>query len=811
MHTKRSLLWPSVTAAVGAILLFIALPDAWKTWAPAPLRQASMHFGLDLVGGTQLDFRISEQEMQDQITRLQQEIDQLTAQGTDSERIAILQNQLRSTEEQQETIVESIRTVLERRINALGVSEAVITPSYFGDEKHLLVECPGVVDTQECIATVGKTIQLEFKEEFTEPTAEFEQGVRDRVRQAERRITVSGATLDVVGQDLGSTLGVAYTPREWLFKGDLPKGLEDVWNMQTGRVIRREGSLTIPDQDESGNPVERTIPGIFLAEVLEPKTQTGRLINEAPTAFAFLAEQKKLTYTPHINAPLDESIPEAVRNLIAGMEGGDMQSVSLPDGSASVIFLRGRVPGQEQMSASHILIAYKGAMGADEKVSRSKEEAQTLAQEIKEQLDGGANFATLARQHSDDTGNAADGGDLGSFGRGAMVPAFETAAFALEQGVISNPVETPFGFHVIRADTAASLTKDVASYDELRFTGIGAKTEADTVLADLTAGRIRKMEDAVSLRTIFFSLLPTGWKDTSLTGKHFRSAAVTMDPTTNLPVVQIAFDEEGGRLFQELTKNNVGKRIAIFVGGDLVSAPTVQQEIMGGTAIITGSANFDEARTLAQDLNTGAIPAPIYLAGQHTIEATLGAEALRTSVEAALIGIVLLMLYMVLVYRFLGLLADVALGVYALLFLVILKLPLFFFSSQHIVLTVAGMAGIILSIGMAVDANVLIFERIKEELRKGKLLKTAVDVGFLRAWPSIRDGNASTLLTCLILFIVGTSIVRGFSVTLGMGVLMSMLTAIVVTRWLIRQTAHLPFAQNTRLLVGAKPHPSHAA
>jgi preprotein translocase subunit SecD len=315
-------------------------------------------------------------------------------------------------------------------------------------------------------------------------------------------------------------------------------------------------------------------------------------------------------------------------------------------------------------------------------------------------------------------------------------------------------------------------------------------------------------EDAIELRTLFFSLLPTGWKDTELDGKHFRSAVVTMDPTTNMPVVQIAFDDEGGKIFQELTKKNVGKRIAIFVGGDLVSAPVVQQEIAGGIAIITGSKNFEEAKTLAQDLNTGAIPAPIYLAGQHTIEATLGGEALHTSLKAALVGIIILMIYMIIIYRFLGFLADIALSIYALLFLVILKLPLFLFTSQYIVLTVAGMAGIILSIGMAVDANVLIFERVKEEIRKGKMLQTAMNIGFKRAWPSIRDGNASTLITCAVLFMIGTSIVRGFAITLSMGVLMSMFTAITVTRWLINKTAHFSFAQNTHFLLGVRG-PSH--
>ncbi|MDP7477064.1 MAG: protein translocase subunit SecD [Candidatus Peribacteraceae bacterium] len=310
------------------------------------------------------------------------------------------------------------------------------------------------------------------------------------------------------------------------------------------------------------------------------------------------------------------------------------------------------------------------------------------------------------------------------------------------------------------------------------------------------------MEEAITVRAIFFSLLPTGWKDTLLDGKHFRSATVTIDSTTNIPIVQIVFDDEGAKLFQELTKQNIDKRLAIFVGGQLVSAPTVQQEIVGGIAVITGSSNFDEANTLAQDLNTGAIPAPIYLAGQRTVEATLGAEALRTSLKAALLGVLILMGYMLLTYRFLGLLADIALSVYALLFFAMLKLPLFLFTSNYIVLTLAGMAGIILSLGMAVDANVLIFERMKEELRKGKMLKTAAETGFTRAWPSIRDGNVSTLITCSILFAVGTSIVKGFAVTLGMGVLISMFSAIVITRWLIRKVSQMKVAEKTSLFCG---------
>lgn len=807
--SQRSYLWPSIIGVIALLLVFISLPDAWKTLAPGFLRSPQFHFGLDLIGGTQLDFRISEQEMNDQMARLNAEITELKNKGASADTILILEHQLQSTEQQKSRVVESIRTVLERRINALGVSEAVITPSYMGDEKHLLVECPGVVDTQECIRTVGKTIQLEFKEEFTEATAEYEKGVRDRANEALSRITVSGSTLSTVGQDMGTTLGVAFSDRHWYLKKDLPAGLEKIWSVPQGKVTKLEGSIQVPRQDEQGQVTQETIPGIFLAEALSPRTQTGYVVQEAPTAFAIVAAERGAVYTAHPETPIDATITPPIAVALASMSPGDLKTANLGDAAAVLLFLRGKTPGLEQMAASHILLAYKGAAAAADRVTRTQEQALSLAREIKSQIDKGADFAALAKKYSDD-GSGSKGGDLGTFVRGAMVAPFEQASFALPQGGISDPVETQFGYHIIRADRALSLSFDTATFDELRFTGAGAKGAADLAMADLQAGKITKMDDAILLRTLFFSFKPTGWKDTALNGKHFRSAGVTLDPTTNLPIVQIMFDNEGATLFQQLTKVNVGKRIAIFVGGELVSAPTVQAEIAGGSAVITGSKDFQEAQTLAQDLNTGAIPAPIYLAGQNTIEATLGAEALRTSMKAALIGIVLLMLYMILIYRFLGVLADVALGIYALLFVTILKLPLFLFSSQFIVLSLAGMAGIILSIGMAVDANVLIFERIKEELRKGKLLSSAVEIGFKRAWPSIRDGNASTILTCVILFIIGTSIVRGFAITLTMGVLLSMFTAIVVTRWLIRRTAHFAFAQNPGLLVGIRLPPRSA-
>jgi preprotein translocase subunit SecD len=273
-----------------------------------------------------------------------------------------------------------------------------------------------------------------------------------------------------------------------------------------------------------------------------------------------------------------------------------------------------------------------------------------------------------------------------------------------------------------------------------------------------------------------------------------------MDQVTGVPVVQIQFDEEGGKLFQELTKRNIGKQIAIFVGGEAVSAPTVQNEIAGGNAIITGSRTFEEAQQLAQDLNTGAIPAPIYLSGQSTVEATLGANALLQSIKAAAVGLCILCFFLILIYRLLGVFASLSLLLYVVLLLAAMKLPLLLVTKEHVVLSLAGIAGMILSMGMAVDANVLVFERMKEELRRGKLLSTAVELGFRKAWPSVRDGNTSTLITCAILFVIGTSIIRGFAITLTMGILISLFTAMIVTRWFCRKLVKSPLAAREALI-----------
>lgn len=774
-------------------VIIVALPQSLKGWLPGFVRSPALHLGLDLAGGTQLDFRISEEEIKQQLASLTQEIETAKANGRPSEEITSLENEKVSIELQAQNIEEAIRTVLERRINALGVSESTITPTYVGDERHLLVECPGVVDTQECIEVVGKTIQLEFKEELVETDENIKAEVRAKAIAALRRVTASGETLQKIGQDLGTDLGMSYQESLMLFRDQLPKGLESVWGATPGVVQQREGSAVAASTDEQGNPVEQEVPGIFLVETLGPLTSTGRIISEAEKAFTIVTKTEPNSSVAQFEEVLlSGSVPVRVISTIKTMQPGELKTAVMDDGTAKVIFLQSFTPGEEQVNVSHVLVTYKGASGAPASVTRTKAEALLRANELLAQIQNGATLESVARAESDGP-SAQGGGSLGIIKRGSIATSFDAVAFGstTKPGEVSAPVETPYGYHLIRVNSAPTATTEKASYVELNLTGANAPSRAGAIISMLQAGEIKEEQQAIKIRTLFFSFLPSGWKDTALDGKHFRSAAVTVDPVTNIPLVQIQFDSEGARLFEELTAKNVGKRIAIFVGGQLISAPSVEQAISGGTAVITGSRNFQEASALAQDLNTGAIPAPIYLVGQYTVEATLGAEALRTSLLAALFGTIILMLYMVVVYRGLGLVADIALTAYAVLLFAILKMPLLLISNTYIVLTLAGMAGIILSIGMAVDANVLVFERMKEEFRRGKSLKTAVETSFVYAWPAIRDSNISALITCAILFLIGTSIVRGFAITLGMGVLLSLFTAVTVTRWLLRKAAKL--------------------
>lgn len=266
---------------------------------------------------------------------------------------------------------------------------------------------------------------------------------------------------------------------------------------------------------------------------------------------------------------------------------------------------------------------------------------------------------------------------------------------------------------------------------------------------------------------------------TGLTGGLLSRAELTFDPNTYEPVVNLQFNDEGSQLFEDITTRNVGKTVAIYLDGGPISIPRVNEPIAGGQAVISGDFAVEEARQLVQRLNSGALPVPVKLISQQTIEASLGAEALAKSFKAGIWALGAVAVFMVLWYKIPGILAIIALIVYTIFTLAAFKL-------LGVTLTLAGIVGFILSIGMAVDANILIFARMREEFRAGKQYDLAVRDAFLRAWPSIRDSNAATLLTCFVLYFFTASLVKGFALTLAIGVLISMFSAIFITRLLLR-------------------------
>lgn len=250
--------------------------------------------------------------------------------------------------------------------------------------------------------------------------------------------------------------------------------------------------------------------------------------------------------------------------------------------------------------------------------------------------------------------------------------------------------------------------------------------------------------------------------DTELTGRYLQKAILDFDQNTREPRVSLQFDETGTNLFAEITKNNVGKMVAIYLDGAPISTPVVREEISNGEAVISGNFTPTEAKQLVGRLNSGALPVPISLLSKQTIGATLGESAVNAGVKASVIGFILIAILLLVWYRLSGLVAIISLGIFSTIMLALFKLV-------PVTLTASGIAGFIVAIGIAVDANILTFERIKEELRKGRTVFDAVDYGFSRAWTSIRDSNLSSLITALILFWLGTPLIQGFALTLEIG------------------------------------------
>jgi protein-export membrane protein SecD len=402
---------------------------------------------------------------------------------------------------------------------------------------------------------------------------------------------------------------------------------------------------------------------------------------------------------------------------------------------------------EKEVSASHILICYKDIANCSNNLT--KEESLKKIEDLKKQVNP-KNFTDLAKKNSTEPGADQSGGDLGWFGKGMMVKPFEEAVMAQKVGTISDVVETEFGYHLI-------YKKAERNIEELKASHILIKTKS---LNDITGKE-------------------SEWQNTELTGKYLKRASVQYSSNSGAPEVSLEFDDQGAQLFEEITGRNVGKPVAIFLDNYPISIPNVNEKITGGKAVISGTFNLKEAKLLAQRLNAGALPVPINLINQQTVGASLGRDSLVASLEAGLYAFLFVALFMILFYRFPGFLAVVSLVIYSILALAIFK-------SFGVTLSLSGIAGFIISIGMAVDANVLIFARLREELKKGQPLDVALEESFRRAWPSIRDSNLFTIITCIILILFTTSVVKGFAVTLIIGVVVSMFSAIVVTRNFLR-------------------------
>jgi preprotein translocase subunit SecD len=283
---------------------------------------------------------------------------------------------------------------------------------------------------------------------------------------------------------------------------------------------------------------------------------------------------------------------------------------------------------------------------------------------------------------------------------------------------------------------------------------------------------------------------------TELTGRFLDHATLEFDQTTGEPVVSLQFNPEGALLFEKLTRESIGKSIAIYLDGQPISIPTVNEAITGGKAQISGAFKATDAKLLVGRLNSGALPVPITLISTQTVGPSLGVQATHAGVKAALIGFLVIALFLILWYRLPGMIAVIALAIYVAIMLAIFKLV-------PVTLTAAGIAGFIISIGIAVDANVLIFERIKEELRNGSSITDGVGHGFSRAWNSIRDSNVSGMITAVILFWFGTPLIQGFALVFLVGIIVSMISAISITRLFLKTLNITKTSSFTNFLFGS--------
>jgi protein-export membrane protein SecD len=389
-------------------------------------------------------------------------------------------------------------------------------------------------------------------------------------------------------------------------------------------------------------------------------------------------------------------------------------------------------------------------------IAEENTKSKTQTEAILARIKAGEDFGKLATEFSQDPGSKDKGGELDFVKQGVFVPEFDETIFsdALAVGAVKDTlIETDYGYHIIK---------------KLEVRGEGEEKE------------VRAAHILIGKRSIETDPL-LAYQPTGLSGKNLKDASITYQQQgLGSPQISLQFDDEGTKLFAEITKRNLGKPVAIFLDNELLQAPIIQVEIPNGQAVITGDYTVAEANAQVKRLNEGALPVPITLVGQQSVDASLGEVALTQSLKAGAVGLLAVAIFMLIFYRFLGLIAVFALLLYTAMLLALFKLSIL--TPFPITVTLSGIAGFILSIGIAVDANVLIFERTREELSFGKGAIKSIKEGFRRAWPSIRDGHVSTLLTTFILVGLGTGFVKGFAVILSLGVLLSLFTAVVLVR-----------------------------
>lgn len=830
------------------------------------MQQSTVSLGLDLQGGTQLDYQI---DLSDARSRNADEDP-----DNDVDITALL---------------DGVKDVIERRVNSLGVSEPSIYLSSAGEEQHIVVELPGIKDISEAKDRVGKVVQLEFKTQKEEASEEELAAVEASAQEFFARISAEEniENLEEYLEDDIIENQLEYRSQEAVYLDELPAEFQEIipgaeLNVFQPEVIKAKEADYIYVQDQFVQP-----EGFNILRVTEKSTELRKTPVNAED-FNTVVEELGQSISEDFLAEADIQ-PEALQLEASTLEPGQVSGVVTTDQGMYIVKMTSKLAAddseeaQPQINTSHILLKTEQAQALQEEAAlkdipedASEEERQTLEEEnaeieksneeirtSNEEIEASnaaleitnaeikskaedilaqvkedpSRFEELAKEHSEDS-SAENGGNLGYADPQGYVEPYRNAALALEKGAITEElVESQFGYHIIKLIDLKETDEERYQIATLRVCHEGiadceseATVEEAQAQADELLRRVRE-ESVYSYERVWLNAIPEPWEKTNLDGRYFKRADVVYDQITFRPYVSISFDDEGATLFEELTEANVGKQMAIFVGGEFISAPRINERIAGGQAQITlGTPQVEvalqEANELAQSLNAGSIPAPLKKPNELNIGASLGQESLQKSIYAGALGLILVALFMILMYRMMGVLAAVSLIVYGLFLTFIIQSQMdplisvslafimwvafaislfkskvdglgkgiflifsiagvgFIYSvlANPIVMTLAGVAGLILSIGMAVDANILIFERIREEFADGKSFLTAVNDGFERAWSSILDSNISSLITCVILFGLGTSIMKGFAINLATGIVISMFTAISVTK-----------------------------